>query len=415
MRINELRQKRGQHVAAMQAIVDKAGAEARALTAEERQEWDRLDAAQEDLKAQIGREERMLELGREIAAKAGTPVTGPDGRQSTALEEEQRHQAALTAWARGGVEGLDAEQRSFLASRRAPAEARAQSTSNTAGGYTVPQSFSGELERAMKDFSGVMQACRIMPTDSGATLPWPTLNDTAQLGEQLGENVAAASQDMTFGVVNLGAYKYSSKIILVSLELLQDSAFSLDAVIAPVAGERIGRILNQRFTTGTGSSQPNGIVTAAPNGVTLPTGNTTSLTYDGIIDLEHSVDPAYRRMGGCAYMFNDTTLKTLKKIKDSQNRPLWQSGLKEGTQDTINGYPYFINQDMASPAANAKTMLFGQLQKYVVRQVRGVFLFRFAEKYMDAGQIGFLALARYDGNLIDAGTNPVKHLAQSAT
>lgn len=416
-RLNELRQERGTHIAAMRALTDKAEAEKRGLTTEETESWDRMDKAQEDLRTRLERLERQAELDREMAAKHSTVVTGKDGQQRSVAEVEAEYREAGNAWARGGFESLTAEQRTMVAEHRKKyEEVRAQGVATgAAGGFTVAQGFSGEYDKALKAYSGVMQAARIRDTDTGADLPWPTVNDTAQIGEQLGENTAAAQQDVTFGSVTFKAYKYSSKIMLVSIELLQDSAFNIETELGPLAGERIGRILNQRFTTGTGSSQPNGIVTAATLGVTLPTGNTTSITYDGIIDLEHSVDPAYRLSGKCSYMLHDTTLKAVKKIKDSQNRPLWQAGLQDGQKDTFNGYRYYINQDMAVPAANAKTILFGDITKYLVRQVRGIFLFRFAEKYMDAGQIGFLAMARYDGNLIDAGTHPVTYLAQSAT
>jgi HK97 family phage major capsid protein len=424
------RQERGQLIEQMQALVSKAQTENRAMSAEEDAEWTRLDQAQEALKGQIEREERTAELAREMAAGGARPVTAtePDRRSRTVETPEQRAEAearyteAFRAWGAYGISELSPEQRAILQSRGRAAdqdelrELRAQGVATgAAGGFTVPQGFSGEYDRALKSFSGMVQAARDFPTATGAAMPWPTVNDTAQIGEQLGENTSSAQQDVTFGSVTFNAYKYGSKVMLVSIELMQDSAFNLEGLLGELAGERIGRILNQRLTTGTGSSQPNGAVTAATLGVTLPTGNTTSQTYDGLIDLEHSVDPAYRNSGRCAYMFHDTTLKALKKIKDSQNRPLWQSGLKEGTQDTINGYRYFINQDMAVPAANAKTILFGDFSKYVIRRVRDIFVFRFSEKYMDAGQIGFVAFARYDGNLVNAGTNPLTYLAQSAT
>jgi HK97 family phage major capsid protein len=428
-RAKELRQERGQLVEKMQGLTDKAAAENRALSGEEDAEWTRLDQAQEALKARIEKEERTEQLAKEMAEQRGRPVATPESRAiatpetpESAKAAEQRYSEVFRKWAVNGIAELNPEERSLLQSRGRTAdkdeirELRAQGVgTGAAGGFTVPQGFSGEYDRALKSFSGVVQAARIFPTDTGAAMPWPTVNDTAQVGEQLGENTTSAQQDVTFGSVTLNAYKYSSKVMLVSIELMQDSAFSVESILGELAGERIGRILNQRFTTGTGSSQPNGVVTATLVGVTLPAGNTTSVTYDGLIDLEHSVDPAYRNSGRSSYMMHDTTLKSVKKIKDSQNRPLWQSGLKEGTQDTLNGYPYFINQDMAVPAANAKTILFGDFSKYIVRQVRSVFLFRFSEKYMDAGQVGFVAFARYDGNLIDAGTNPIKQLVQSAT
>lgn len=428
-RLKELRQERGRLVEQMQGLVDKAANEKRALSTEEDAEWTRLDQAQEALKGQITREERQADLAREMAGVNGRSAAELEGRAGrkpeTAeqrAEKEARYDEVFRRFITGGLAELDPEERAILRSRGRAMnpdeirELRAQGVATGgAGGFTVPQGFQRELEVAVKDYSGVMQAARILDTDAGNDLPWPMVNDTAQQGEQLGENTGAASQDVTFTSLTLKAYKYSSKIVPISIELLQDSAFNIDSEIAPLLGARIGRILNQRLTTGTGSSQPNGIVTAATLGVTLPVGNTTSITYDGIIDLEHSVDPGYRKQGGCGYMLHDTTLKAVKKIKDSQNRPLWQAGLKEGQQDSFNGYPYWINQDMAVPAANAKTILFGMMKKYIVRRVREVFLVRFNEKYMDQLQIAVLAVARYDGNLLDAGTHPITYLAQSAT
>ena len=428
-RAKELRQQRGEHIEKMQGLVDKAATEKRELSTEEHAEWGRLDAAQEKLGKDIEAIEKTERLAKELAETRGRRVdTGTQTARTEVdpAEREKRYNEAFREFVINGERDMAPEHRAALQTRgrsmteeearEVRSEMRAQGVgTSSAGGATVPASFMRELDVAIKDYSGVMQAARVVDTDTGASMPWPTANDTGQTGEQLGENTGAATQDVTFGSVTMSAYKYSSKIVLVSIELVQDSAFNVDSELAPLLGIRIGRILNQRFTTGTGSSQPNGIVTAATLGVTLPTGNTTSITYDGIIDLEHSVDPGFRKQGGCGYMLHDTTLKAVKKIKDSQNRPLWQAGLKEGQQDSFNGYPYWINQDMAVPAANAKTILFGQFKKYVVRRVREVFLVRFGEKYMDAGQIGFLAFARYDGNLIDAGTHPVTYLAQSAT
>jgi HK97 family phage major capsid protein len=433
--IQEWRQTRGEHVTAMRAITAKAAAETRNLTPEEQTEWEKLDKAQDALRAQIVREERQLELDRELASKQGTPAADPAkaATTATAAEKDAAYSRAFRSWAAGGVEALEPEERSIMSERRASLSAediknlppriqkelRAQGVATGgAGGYTVPTGFSGVYEKALKSYSGVMQAARILDTETGNDLPWPTVNDTAQVGEQLGENVQAAAQDVTFGVVTLKAYKFSSKLMLCSIELLQDSAFDIEALLGELAAERIGRILNQRFTTGTGTAQPNGVVTAATSGFTLPVGNTLLQTWAGLNALEASVDPAYRP--GSAYMMNDTTFQTIKGLVDTTGRPLWQplmTGSLAGQigQGTLNGYPVYINQDMAVPAANAKTVLFGRFDKYIVRRVRDIFVFRFAEKYMDFGQIGFLAFARYDGNLLNAGTNPIKYLSQSAT
>ena len=113
-------------------------------------------------------------------------------------------------------------------------------------------------------------------------------------------------------------------------------------------------------------------------------------------------------------MFADSTLKALKKIKipqfsgDTNGMPLWQPGLVQGQPDRILGYPFVINQDVAAMAASAKAIVFGDLSKYLIRDVRDVTLLRLDERYAENHQVAFLAFSRHDGDLLDAGTDPVK-------
>ena len=292
----------------------------------------------------------------------------------------------------------------------------------TGGGYFVPVGFVDEVDEAMKWYGDMLRSSTIMPTATGQPLPWPNDNDTTNTGELVGEGVQVTEGDVNLGNVVFGAYKYSTKMVKVSLELLQDSAFDLESYCKEKFAIRIGRILNTHTTTGTGTNQPKGIITAATAGPTATgaasndggaeTGG-TSIGSDDLIELEHSVDKAYRR--GAAYMAHDSTIKSLKKLKDKYGRPLWLPGLAVQAPDTINGYEYFTNNDMATIAVNAKTVLFGQLKKYVIREVKELAMLRLNERFADFGQVAFIGFARYDGNLLDAGTHPVKYLVQAAS
>jgi HK97 family phage major capsid protein len=313
------------------------------------------------------------------------------------------------------MESLNDEQRSVLRTGFVSpdsAEARAQSVTGGSpvgiyGGYTVAPEFLRELEKAMKFYGGVMDNARVITTGTGADMPMPNVDDTGNVGAILGENQPVTEQDSTFTQTTLHAWKYTSKLIRFSWELLQDSAFNIEGELAELAGIRLGRILNTHFTTGTGSGQPQGIVAGATLGFTGAGSQT--LTYDDFVDLEHSVDRAYRANG--AYMFNDTTLKIIRKLKDSQGHPLWQPSLQAGVPDNFNGKRYVINNDMASPASAAKSVLFGDLSRYIVRKVKDYTAVRLTERYADLGQVGFLIWCRYDGRLRDAGQHPVKYLA----
>lgn len=283
----------------------------------------------------------------------------------------------------------------------------------TSGGYTKDQSFINNLELAMLAFGGMAQVAEIIRTETGEPLRWPTATDTSNTGRQVGENATHDSgTDPTFGSVIWNAYTFTSDIVKVPNELMTDSRFALATVLGRMLGERLGRIKNTKFTTGTGSGTPKGITLCAAAGVTAA--SATAIAFDELIDLEHSLDPSRRRMPGVGYMFHDTILKALRKLKDGEGRYLWQAGANSGAPDTLNTFPYTINQDMQSSIATATiTVLFGEMSAYKIREVGQIVLRRLDERYAELNETAFLALTRGDGNLLDAGDHPVKKLTQA--
>jgi HK97 family phage major capsid protein len=308
------------------------------------------------------------------------------------------------------------------------------------GGFVVPPQFLQQLIEAQLLYGGMRQVATIINTGDmgGADLPVPTDNDTAQVGAILSEAGAITTQDIgAFAQVVLHSYMYTSRLIKVSFQLMQDAFFPMDTYLARKLGVRLGRIQNTHFTVGTGTGQPNGVVTAAALGKTGLTGQTVTVIYDDLVDLLHSVDPAYRNaMPGLprqpnigpgvpgprpCFMMHDSTLKAIRKLKDSTGHPLWAPpgayypGISAQAPETILGYPYVINNDMPVMAANAKSILFGDFSNYFVRDAMDVRLIRLDERYADTLEVGFIAFQRSDGNLINAGTAPVKYFANSAT
>lgn len=347
----------------------------------------------------------------------------PNERRSAREAAEARR--AFAQALRVGMDRLSPEDRSLVDASAPGNRGRIQNVAigtNTAGGYLVPTIVMPELLKKLKAFGGVRAVAKSLTTDGGGPLSWPTTDDTVAVGELVGEGVTASTSDMVFGVATLGAYKFSSKIVPVSFEALQDAAIDVEAEVTDALATRIARVQNTFFTTGTGVGQPQGVLTAAALGVTLPAGNTTGVTYDGLINLYHSLDPAYRASPNCAFMLHDTTFKSLKLLKDSQGRPIW---LPDGTAggfegdaqfDTLLGKKLVINQDMPVMAASAKSILFGDFSRYIVRDVTSMLVFRFTDSaYTSKGQVGFLAWARADGKLIDASNESLRYLANSAT
>ena len=280
---------------------------------------------------------------------------------------------------------------------------------DAAGGYTVPKGFMPELIKALKAY-GPMNAggpAHYLTTASGNSISIPTFDDTSGKGSFIGEAVEATETNLTFGQKALGAYKYTSGVVILSNELLQDSAIDVEATVRAAMAERIGRILNEKLTIGTGTNEPQGIVTGASAGVTAA--SATAISYDDLIRLQHSVDPAYRGAG--AFMFHDTTLRALRLLKDTTGRPLWQAGIVAGDPGTILDCTFHINQDMAGIATGATSILFGDYSKYTVRNVRDFGLKRLDERYAVSDQVGFVGFGRVDGLVTDS--RAIKRLVQA--
>jgi HK97 family phage major capsid protein len=309
-----------------------------------------------------------------------------------------------------------------MQSRQTPEIRNAMSTTTTTeGGYTVATEYQKSVEVLMKAFGGMRNVATRIQTGSGMTMNFPTSDPTAEVGEIVGQNAAVAALDTTFGNVTLDTYKYSSKKIALPFELIQDSFIDIESYVQNILAMRLGRIQNTHFTVGAGSTLPYGVITGASTGKTGTTGQTLTVIYDDLVDLEHSLDPAYRNQPGVGYMMADSSVKVLRKIKDSQSRPIFVPGYEAnamidgGAPDRLMGRPIYINQDVAAMAANAKSIAFGQFSKYIIRDVMDLTLFRMTDSAFTLnGQVGFVAFMRSGGRLIDNG-GAVRLYVNSAT
>ncbi len=412
--IKKLREKRAKLVTDAKAILAQPS-----MTKEEEAKFDALMADADAAEIEIARHERVMaseaDLNSRIAQRAGREHISED----QAKDEARKLSAAYLNYVRFGIAGISNEdrelmQRLYVADPRMggmPSVRGAQSTGSGSGGaFTVPDEAMRPIVEAMKAFGGMRAVATVVGTATGADLPIPTDNDTGVTGEIITENSDHNDGDFTFGQVVLQSFLYSSKIVKVSRQLLQDSSVDLNAYIGRKLGMRLGRIQNTHFTTGDGSSKPRGVVVAATQGGAT-TASATAVAYDELVDLMHSVDPAYQPTA--KWMMNFAALGVVRKLKDSANMPVW-APMTNGAPDQLLGRPYVINQDVASIAGSSKSILYGDFSNYHIRDAGGVILLRLEERYAEKLQVGFLAFMRSDGDLVDAGTNPVKYLLQHA-
>ncbi|MBN8958575.1 MAG: phage major capsid protein [Rhizobiales bacterium] len=424
MSVKELQEKREKLVADARAALDEIKSntdEARAAELDTRH--DKIMAEFDKLEKLIEREQRVAAAEKQAEETRAKKRPAPGDAEASGTDEPGEKVDYRTAFHRyiqvaGDMSALNEEERAALKGGVAPREIRAQTTtggSGAAGGYTIPTELSSQIIKTMKAWGPMYDEdiCTVINTTGGNPIDIPTIDDTGVAVAQHTEAGAVTDDggsDATFGKKTLNAFAYDTEWVKFSWELAQDSIFNFETLLGSLLGERLGRRANTELTVGDGTGDPNGIVTASTLGKTAAA--TAAITWDEIIDLEHSVDPAYRTSPKARYMFNDTTLSTVRKLKDGNGNYLWQMGdVQKGVPGTFNGRLYSINQAMDSLAAAKKVMLFGDFSKYFVRKVGGIVMFVARERF--APDIGLLGLIRLDGELGD--TAAVKHLITAAS
>jgi HK97 family phage major capsid protein len=376
------------------SMLDSAAAEQRDLTAEENQSYDRImadldqrAATIETIKAQSEREERAAEAMQGFEAQARPEVAVP------AIDEAE----LIRSLARGEIRSHSFEKRDVLKSST---------------GSPVPTSFYDQVLLLARTVGPMLETSTILNTAGGENLQIPSLS-AYSVGTANSEAAAIGESDPTFNAFKtLSAYKFGF-LTQISREMVEDAGVDILGFLAAQTGNAMGFAVNGALTTGTGTLEPTGIVTVAGSGITGATAVSGAFTADNLIDLVYSVDTAGRTLPGTGFQMNAKSIGAVRKLKDNSGQFLFQPSLSADARDLLLGYPIFENPAMANPATSAKSVIFGHLPSYFVRQVGGLRLDRSDDYAFQNDLITFRATMRVDGNLIQ--TSHVKSFIGGAS
>lgn len=342
-------------------------------------------------------------------------VLADDKRQSTdqILNDLDRHHEVFSNLLRFGINDLSDDDRQFIKQLKVDND-MLRPDEDAKGGYLVPTTFGTKLIDNIQSNGGIRKYATAYASGDGREQTETTFDDESNIGELLGIPDTAVEDGIpVIGQISVKSFTFSSKIVPLHNTVIQDSAHDIVAKVTGALSRRIWKLENQLFVNGTGVAQPKGIVTSASLGVTtvLP----SAITFDELIELEHSLDPSIREGDGIAWSFNDKTLKLLKLLKNADGDFIWKGATDKGEPAMILGYPYYINQSMDDATAGKFPIIFGKLGNYRIRDIAGGSLKRFDDsKYAEKDQTGFLTLKRGDGYLEDYQGQTVKKLAMHA-
>jgi len=277
-----------------------------------------------------------------------------------------------------------------------------------AGGYMVPPGFRQKIVERMVAFGGFAAEAESFATSTGNPIEYPTLDDTANEGTITAEGAAAEDgADLTFGDVKLGAYKYTSSgaddlPVRVPVELLQDSAFDVQALVSRALGTRIARAQARHWITGNGVGQPRGIVAASLTADrNLDTDDTPD--YEDLVEFQDMLDESYEP--NAKWLMNKSTWTALRLIVDTNGRPIIQSsteGITGKPQRMLLNSPVIFDPAMPtiSTTADTKILAYGDFREsYVIRRVASLVIVIDPYSRSRYGQVEYTAWERADGNI----------------
>lgn len=394
------------------ALLDGAEAAKRDLSAEE---WAQFKAISDDLDA---KDARIKELERH-EARAQMADASREHVERAAVE-----QPALARAVRTEADELRAfkngERREFRSELTEPVkrwlmlppkERRDTTTGST--GAPVPTSFYDRLTMHLVQIGPMWRTSAIIRTAAGENIQFP--RTTAHGASTFkAEGSALDETNPTFGAfITLGAWKNGS-FQQYSWELTEDSGVNILDYIAVQAATSIAVKSNTDFTTGNDSSAPNGIVTASTAGVTGATGVSGAFTADNLLALKYSVGPQYRLLPDTGWMMRDASILALRQLKDGNGQYLFGLGLHGGEADRLLDYPLHSNPDVAAAATSAKSVIYGALGGYTIRQAGEFRFLRSDEFAFTSDLVTFKWSMRYDGDLLDQ-SGRVKHYVGGAS
>lgn len=385
MTIKELREKRAKAWDDARDFLDSKRNDSGLLSEEDSKTYDDMEQQIVAYGKEIDRLERQEKLAREMNAATSVPLVSAPGAHT---EQSEKTGIASDSYSKAFWNNI--RNRNYIDVRN-----DLQIGTDSEGGYLVPDEFERKLIEALEEENIFRQMATVIKTSSGdRKIPIVTSKGDAVW---MDEEEQYTLSDDTFGQASLSAYKLGTAI-KISEELLSDSVFDLPSYIAREFARRIGAKEEEAFFIGNGTGKSTGIFNATGGAQDGATTAGASITFDDVMELFYSLRSPYRKKA--VWVLNDSTVKTLRKLKDGNGNYIWQPSVAAGVPDTILNRPYKTSSYVPEIGAGKKCMAFGDFSYYWIADRSGRTFKRLNELFAMTGQVGFLAMERLDGKLI---------------
>ena len=383
MELKKLYAKRASAWEAAKKFLDTHRTEDGTLSAEDAEQYDRMEKEITDLTAEIGRTERLNEMEKKLSMPTSQPLTSKPGADADGKPVTGRasHQYA--------VDFLTAMRTNF---RQVSDVLEEGNDAN--GGYLVPDEWDHRLIQKLEE-ENIFRGLATKITTSGEHKI--NIAATKPAAAWIEEGEALTFGDATFDQITMDAHKLHVAI-KVTEELLYDNAFNLESYIIDQFGKALGNAEEDAFLNGDGKGKPLGLFAkdgGAEKAVEIAAGK---LTSDDVLNLIYSLRRPYRK--NASFIMNDSTLAVLRKLKDANQAYIWQPSYQAGEPDRLCGYTIHTSAYCPELTAGNTGIAFGDYSYYNIGD-RGTRSFQeLRELFAGNGMVGYVAKERVDGKLV---------------
>jgi HK97 family phage major capsid protein len=378
-------------------VLDKIETEKRRPTPEEKTTLAKMDDDLTSLEEQIVMHERQEERERKASNQPrNKPVLDDEkpvnGNREKTIRGSKEYTAMFSGFLRTGevaFNGASPEIRAAL-----------QSDSDSGGGYTVAsEEFSDRFIQSVNNQVFVRQLATIDTVTAAQSLGVPTLASDPDDPDWTSE-IATGAEDpsMSFGKRELRPHPLAKRI-KISKKMIRLNP-KIEAKVIERLSYKFAVAQEKGFLVGNGAQQPLGVFVASANGITtgrdVVTGSATAILADSLFDVFYSLKSQYQMKA--VWAFHRDAVKQIRKLKDSQNRYLWEPAISGGQPSTILDRPFFMSEYAPNTFTTGKYVgIVGDWSFYNIADALNMEVQRLTELYAESNQVGFIGRAEADG------------------
>lgn len=360
----------------------------------------------EGLNQKLTLAEGQAKAAKEAADRVETMLARlpSDARSRTdGTEAKARHSAWGLAVVRAhavGIVNLSADEQKILADVTKEAKALNVGT-DTTGGYLAPVEYVAEIIKGVTEMSPARALARVRST-ANKSIQQPKRTGQFSARRTTEQGTRSETTGLTYGLEEI-VLPEAYALIDISNQMLEDSAFDMEAEIRMEASDQFAVQEGREFVTGSGVGEMEGILTNSGVGEnvsgTAATIADASGQANGLLNLKYGIKTAYQ--ANATWVMNRTTMGSVRKMKDGQNNYIWMPGIAQGRPNTIDGDPYVEFPDMPNEGAGLYPIAYGDFKRGYTMVDRVVMeMLRDPYTQATAGNIRFIFRRRFGGKVV---------------